>query len=73
MTITICASVDFTPKIIEIKKELESENHQVNIPYLTKMVFEDKFSYDEYLDMRQKQGGDIEIRKSQPVDFIKRY
>jgi len=72
MKITICSSVDFTPKIIEIKKELEEKGHKVNIPYITQKIIDGEISFEEYLDSKEQQG-DIAIRKIQPVDMIKRY
>jgi nucleoside 2-deoxyribosyltransferase len=72
MEITICSSVDFTPKIIEIKKELEEKGHKVNIPYITQKIIDKEISFEEYLKFKEQQG-DIAIRETQPVDMIKRY
>lgn len=71
MIITICASVDFTPKIIEIKEELESMGHTVNIPYFTTKILNGEMKFEEYLSA--KEGGDFDLRQKQPVDMIKRY
>ncbi len=71
MKITICSSVDFTPKIIELKKDLENMGHVVNIPYFTQMIIDGKLTFDEYL--QAKEHGDIDLRQKQPVDMIKRY
>lgn len=71
MKITICSSVDFTPKIIEVKKELEGMGHTVNIPYFTTMIMNGELSFEEYL--KAKEGGDINLRGKQPVDMIRRY
>lgn len=71
MIITICASVDFTPKIIEIKKELEGMGHMVNIPYFTTKILNGEMAFDEYLEA--KENGDFDLRQKQPVDMIKRY
>ncbi|MFA5109342.1 MAG: hypothetical protein WC458_02265 [Patescibacteria group bacterium] len=72
MIITICSSIDFTPRIIEIKKELEKNGHQVNIPYYTQKIIDGDISYEEFLETKEK-NGDILLRESQPVDMIKRY
>ena len=72
MTITICSSVDFTPKIIEIKKELEAMGHQVNIPYGTQKIINGELSYQEFMVAKDKDG-DISLRQSESVDMIKRY
>ncbi len=71
MIITICSSVDFTPKIIEVKKELEGMGHIVNIPYFTTMIINGELSFEEYL--KAKEIGDIGLRWQQPVDMVKRY
>ena len=71
MKITICSSVDFTPGIIELKKDLENLGHSVNIPYFTQMIIDGELTFDEY--MRAKENGDIDLRQKQPVDMIKRY
>ncbi|MCA9459964.1 MAG: hypothetical protein KC550_05445 [Nanoarchaeota archaeon] len=73
MIITICSSVDFTPKIIEIKKELENKGHKVNIPYFTQKIIEGKVSYTEYMKSKEKDGGDILLRNAQAMDMIQRY
>jgi hypothetical protein len=72
MIITICASVDFTPKIIEIKKELEKAGHRVNIPYFTQMIIDGKMTFEEYITAKEKDG-DILLRGLQDVDMIRRY
>jgi nucleoside 2-deoxyribosyltransferase len=71
MKITICSSVDFTPKIVELKKGLENLGHFVNIPYFTQMIIDGKLTFEDYL--KEKESGDISLRQKQPVDMIKRY
>jgi nucleoside 2-deoxyribosyltransferase len=73
MIITICSSVDFSPKLIEIKEELEKMGHQVNIPFFTQKIIDGEISYEEYLAAKEKNGGDILLREAQSVDMIKRY
>ncbi len=72
MIITICSSVDFSPKIIEIKKELENKGHIVNIPYFTQLITDGKFSFEEYLRIKEE-GKDINLRMKQEIDLIQRY
>lgn len=72
MKIVICSSVDFTPKIIEIKNQLEKMGHYVDIPYFTQKIMDGKMSFEEYLENKEK-GGDISMRNAEPVDMIKRY
>ena len=71
MKITICASVDLTPQIIEIKSKLESSGHSVNIPYFTTKILNGEIKFEEYLSA--KEGGDFNLRQEQPVDMIERY
>ncbi|MCK5332314.1 hypothetical protein KAJ41_00425 [Candidatus Parcubacteria bacterium] len=73
MIITICSSVDFSPKIIEIKAELEKSGHQVNIPYFTQKIIDGEVDYGEYMKSKETDGGDILLRKTQSMDMIKRY
>ncbi|MDD2516280.1 MAG: hypothetical protein PHF46_04770 [Candidatus Gracilibacteria bacterium] len=73
MIITICSSIDFSPKIIEVKTKLEKMGHTVNIPYFTQKMIDGEMTYEEYLESKEKNGGDILLRKSQQVDMIKRY
>ncbi len=73
MIITICSSLDFTPRTIEIKKKLEERGHRVNIPYFTQKVMDGETSYEEFMKKKERDGGDILLRKSVSVDLIKRY
>ncbi|OGF25747.1 hypothetical protein A2303_07165 [Candidatus Falkowbacteria bacterium RIFOXYB2_FULL_47_14] len=72
MTITICSSVDFSPKIIELKKELEDKGWTVNIPLFTQKMIDGKLKFEDYLKAKEE-GGDIGLRNAEPVDMIKRY
>ena len=72
MIITICSSIDFTPKILEIKDELEKKGHQVNIPYATQRMLDGHLSYEEFIAQKEK-NGDIFFREAQGIDMIKRY
>lgn len=71
MIITICSSVDFTPKIIEVKKTLEDMGHTVNIPYFTTKILNGEMKFEDYLAV--KESGDFNLRQDQPVDMIERY
>jgi hypothetical protein len=72
MTITICSSVDFSPKIIEIKKELEKIGYATNIPYFTQKMIDGEISYEDYVVRKEKEG-DILMREVHAMDMIKRY
>ena len=72
MIITICSSIDFTPKIIEIKKELEKAGHTVNIPYYTQKIIDGDLTYEEFIKIKEEQG-DILLREAESTDMIKRY
>ena len=71
MKITICSSVDFTPKIIEVKNSLEKMGHVVNIPYFTTKILNGEMRFEDYL--AAKENGDFNPRQEQPVDMIERY
>jgi len=72
MEITICGSVDFTPKIKEVKEDLEARGWTVNIPYVSQMIIDGKMSFDDFLQAKEN-SGDIGIRQAQGIDMIKRY
>ncbi len=72
MVITICSSVDFTPKIKEIREILENKGWKVNIPYVSQKIIDGLLSYEDFLKTKES-SGDISIRKDQNVDLIKRY
>jgi len=72
MIITICSSVDFSPKIIELKKELEERGHTVNIPFFTQKIIDGDLSFEDYMHAKDN-GGDIGLRQAESVDMIKRY
>jgi hypothetical protein len=72
MIITLCSSVDFTPKLIEIKKYLESKGHKVYIPYFTQKILDGKISYEEFMHSKSL-GGDISFREAESIDFFERY
>jgi hypothetical protein len=73
MTITICASVDFSPTIIKIMKDLELRGHKVNIPFFTNQILEGKITYEDYMKSKEAANADIHLREAEHVDFIKRY
>jgi len=60
MKITICASVDFTPKIKEVADLLSKQGHDVEIPYYSKKILSGKASLDDYKKVKEK-GGDMEL------------
>jgi len=73
MVITICSSIEFSPKIIEVKAALEKMNHQVNIPYFTEKIIRGEISYSDFMAAKAKAGGDILMRRPEKIDMIKRY
>ncbi len=72
MKIAICSSIDFSQKIIEVKKELEKIGHETDIPFYTQKIMNGEVSIDEYLKVKEKRG-DIEFRKKSGEDLIKRH
>ncbi len=73
MKVTICSSVDFTPKIIEVKKVLEGMGHSVNIPYFSQKIMKGEMTFEEYLTQKETGDGDILLRQNENVDMIERY
>lgn len=73
MKITICGSIEFTPKILEVKSELEKLGHSVAIPLFSQKIAQGELSFHEFKNKKELDGGDINIRNSQKEDLIKRY
>jgi hypothetical protein len=72
MRIALCSSIDFSQKIMEVKKELEKMGHETDIPFYTQKIMDEEVSIDEYLRIKEK-SGDIEFRKKSGEDLIKRH
>ena len=74
MKIVICASVVFSKEINDIAKRLEEMGHSVSVPYVTKLIREEKISLDQYIKDKEKDG-DLKYREAYggQVDMIKRY
>lgn len=73
MTITICASIEFSDVIIRVKEELEKMGHGVFIPCYTQKILDGEVTLEEYKNRKEQDGGDTALRDAVPVDFIKRY
>lgn len=72
MKIVICASIDLTPQIKEMKDSLEQLGHETEIPFMTKKILAGEISLEEFLAVKAKAGDGI-FREQSGVDFIKRY
>lgn len=72
MTITMCSSVDFTPRILDVKEILTSKGHTVNIPYLSEKIEKGELTMEGYLATKNLRG-DVAMRESDQIDLIKRY
>jgi len=72
MKIIICASVDLTPRIKEIKESLEAMGHLVSIPYMSERIIAGDLSLEEFLAVKEKEG-DTSFRQGAKEDVIKRY
>lgn len=72
MKIVICASIDLTPKIQEIKNELERKGHTTEIPLMTKKILAGEVSLEEFLAVKSANGDGI-FRERAGEDLIKRY
>jgi len=72
MKIIICASVDITPKIKELKEALEKMGHSVEIPYVSMKIIAGEISLEEFLAVKDREG-DTKFREATGEDLIKRY
>lgn len=73
MIITICSSIDFTPKILEIKEKLELKGHKVNIPFFSEKIFKKEISFEDFLKSKEENKGDTLLRQSQDINLTKRH
>jgi len=75
MIITLCSTVDFSPQIIEIKKQLEAMGHSVNIPFFTEKILNGEINYQDYMASKEKADGDIALRNEHAAstDLFRRY
>ena len=72
MKIVICASVDLTPKIKEVKDILENMGHTTEIPLVSQKILAGEISLEEFLAVKAKQGDKV-FRDGTGEDVIKRY
>ena len=72
MKIVICASIDLTPKVKEIKKALEDLGHQTEIPFMSQRIIDGEITLADFLAVKDKEG-DGRFRRESGEDFIKRY
>ena len=55
MVITICTTIKFWPKVLEVKKKLEEMGHEVLIPpHEVKNETGDFIPVEEYYELRRK-------------------
>ena len=72
MIITICSSVDFTPKIKEITETLRAVGHTVHIPHYSQKIIDGEVTLEDYLKQKNK-NGDAQMRAAADHDLIKRH
>ncbi|MFA5155387.1 MAG: hypothetical protein WC453_03045 [Patescibacteria group bacterium] len=72
MKIVICASVDLTPQIKEIKEALEKMGHQTEIPFVSQKIIAGEIALADFLAVKAKEG-DASFRQAVGEDLIKRY
>jgi hypothetical protein len=74
MKIVICAGVVFSDKIIKAEKYLVKAGHEVDIPFVTRLIKERKITLDQYKSDKEREG-DLKYREEykEDVDMIKRY
>jgi hypothetical protein len=72
-TIAICASIEHTPKIIEIKKELKNLWYMVKIPYTSQRIENWELNFEEFMKIKNSSTWDLEIKNSYNFSVIKRH
>ncbi len=72
MKIVICASIDLTPKIKEVKETLESLGHQTEIPFMSQKIIQGEVLLADFLAVKDREG-DASFRAAAGEDLIKRY
>jgi nucleoside 2-deoxyribosyltransferase len=72
MKIVICASVDLTPRIKEVKDFLEAMGHTTFIPRTSERIIAGEISLAEFLAVKEREG-DGKFRQEASEDLIKRY
>lgn len=71
MRITICGSIEFTPKIKEVATVLTEYGHKVNIPLTSQRIINGELSLEEF-KKEKLHNGDGAFRKIKD-DVIRRY
>ena len=71
MKITICGSIEFTPKIKEVADILTKNGHEVDIPLTSQRIIDGEFTLEEFKKEKQ-QNQDGVLRKIKD-NVIKRY
>jgi len=71
MKITICGSIEFTPKIKEIADWLIGKGHIADIPLTSQRIINEELTLEEFKKEKQK-NGDGSFRKIKD-DVIRRY
>lgn len=71
MKISICGSIAFSNKLIEIHKKLGEMGHETEIPFYTQKILDNKITENEIIE--SKKTGDDDLRKKANIDLIKRH
>ena len=69
--ITICSSIEFTPKIIELKKELIDMGYEVLIPTTSLRIETWELSFEEFMEIKNSPDWDLWIKTSYEIDAIR--
>jgi len=72
MKIVICASIDLTPKIKEVKEMLEKIGHTVEAPCYSQKILSGEITLEDFLAVKNKEG-DGRFRQAAGEDLIKRH
>ena len=70
MRITLCGSIDFSNRMIDIEKILSCHNITVELPYTTWLIKNQKIDLNHFIEEKQK-NGDLFFRNQNPGDTIK--
>jgi len=73
MKITICGSIEFADKLIELSDKLEKMGHKTELPHAVLKIKNKEMSLEDFKNRKEQDGGDYKMRQESNVDFIKRY
>jgi len=72
MKIVVCASINLTMLVKEVKDRLEKLGHEVEIPFMSQKIIAGEISLADFLQQKEESGDGI-FRVRAGEDLIKRY